>query len=268
MSERRFGANIWSVPRELRVPSQFMRKVRDLGYEGVELAVDDTDLSLNRSELSAKWRAIREDAESLGIKLPSVASGLYWRRNFVTDPDAALEVVEAECIAANEVGAKVVLVVPGVAVPSIPYREHFGRVASALRRAASIAREYGVTIGLEPVWNRLFPTPLEFKRLLDEVGEDNVALYFDVGNTLPHTLPEHWIRELGGRIVQIHVKDFSIEALRFGPPGTGSVNWGEVRKALDEIGYSGWVVAEVPWGKEDPYAPLAETIVKVKELLG
>lgn len=264
----RFGANIWSLPRSMRDPIKFVERVKEIGYDGAELAVNEDDLSKGDSTLRREWGRVREVAESLGLELPSVASGLYWRYNMVVDSDAALRVLETQCRVASIIGARVILVIPGVAVSEIDYREHFDRVARALRRASRIARDYGVVIGLEPVWNRLFPSPLEFEKLLDEVGEDNVGVYFDVGNTLPHTLPEHWIRILRNRIVQIHVKDFNIEKLFFGIPGTGSVNWGAVRRALEEVGYGGYLVAEVPWDEEDPYRPLVTTLERLRSIFG
>ncbi len=265
---RRLGANIWSIPRRLRDPIKFLRKVAELGYEGAELAVDDSDLRLSLSELRSKWGALREEASSLGLELPSIASGLFWLRNMVVEPEKALEVVRVECEVASVVGASIILVVPGVAVSDIPYEEHFIRVAKALKEASRVAREYGVYVGIEPVWNRLFPSPLDFRRLLEEVGEDNVKLYFDVGNTLPHSLPEHWIRSLKDWLVQVHVKDFSIDELKFTPPGLGSVNWSAVKSALDEVGYNGWLVAELPWGpEEEPYKYLVDTAKFVRESL-
>ncbi len=265
---RKLGANIWSVPKNLRDPKEFMVKVKELGYEGVELAIDDSDLKLGSNELRRKWSLIYEEAKSLNLTLPSVASGLFWLRNMVIDPESALEVIKVECEVASLLNASVILVVPGVAVSELPYEEHFIRVAKVLKEASKVARDYGVTIGLEPVWNKLFPSPLEFRRLLNEVNEDNVKVYFDVGNTLPHTLPEHWIRYLGSDIVQVHIKDFSIERLKFTEPGAGSVNWCAIKSALDDVGYRGWLVAELPWGpEEDPYKYLRSTVSFINELL-
>jgi L-ribulose-5-phosphate 3-epimerase len=169
---------------------------------------------------------------------------------------------------ASILGARIALVVPGVAVSEIDYREHFDRVVGVLKKASRIAYRYNVVIGLEPVWNRLFPSPLEYEKILEDVGEANVEIYFDVGNTLPHSLPEHWIRILRNRIAQVHVKDFSLENLSFGIPGTGSVNWEAVKKALGGIGYNGYLVAEIPWNEEEPYKSLSMTLERLREIFG
>ena len=83
---------------------------------------------------------------------------------------------------------------------------------------------------------------------IDKIGSDYVGSYFDVGNVLFNGYPEHWIRLLGKKIKKVHFKDY-----RKNPGGVnafvdllaGDINYPEVVKALDEIGYDGWVTAEM-----------------------
>ena len=262
----KFGANIWSLPRDKRNIDQFMQMAKSIGYDGVELAIDDKDVVMSSSERVNKWHRIREQADNIGIEIPSIASGLYWKYNFIVDEDKALNILKIQREVARIVDAKIILIIPGVAVSSIDYIEHFNRASRALKKVSKIAREYDIIIGLEPVWNRLFPSPLKFKKLIEDVNEDNVRVYFDVANTLPHSLPEHWIKILGNYIVQIHVKDFSISKLAFGIPMTGDVNWNAVKQALKEINYKEYLVAEVPWDEKEPYKPLIETLTRIKEI--
>ena len=82
-----------------------------------------------------------------------------------------------------------------------------------------------------------------------------MGAYFDCGNVVAFGWPEDWIRTLGRRIKKIHLKDYK------GGPGLGSkgefvglregsINWPEVRRALDEIGYSGFMTPEQGGGDE------------------
>ena len=83
---------------------------------------------------------------------------------------------------------------------------------------------------------------------IDEAEMDNLGAYFDVGNVMASGYPEHWIRILGKRIRKVHLKDY-----RRHPGGlngfvdilSGDVNWREVRRALADIGYDGWVTGEM-----------------------
>ncbi len=266
----RFGINIWSYPKTLGI-EDIARHTSETGYEGLEPAITQEDLdTLGDKEFREKWENIRDTANSYGLEIPSIATGLFWRYNWVLDEhvEKALKVVEAEALAASITGAKVLLVVPGVGVPGLGYSEHIERASRNLSKATVIAREYGVKIGLENVWNRVFAGPLEFKMLLDKLDPDIYGAYFDVGNTLPHSLPEHWIRVLGKRILQVHVKGFSMAELRFGVPLIGDINWAEVRKALEEIGYSGYVLPEVPPYRGNPFKAAYDAYTSLKIIFG
>ena len=61
--------------------------------------------------------------------------------------------------------------------------------------------------------------------------------------------PEHWIAELGGRIKNIHFKeftkkgtDYSLESFRTLLDGT--TNWPAVLEAFDQTGYQGYLTFE------------------------
>jgi len=266
----RLGINRWSYPKTLEL-SQALEHAARIGYQGFEVAIYQEDIDvLNDPRLKEKWRRIYEEASSLGIEIPSVATGLYWTYNIVVDEhvDKALKVLEAQCRIAQILNAKLVLVVPGVGVSGLAYEDHFSKAIEVLKKMALIAKDYGIIIGLENVWNRVFAGPMEFAKLIDNVGEDNVKAYFDVGNTLPHSLPEHWIMFLKNRIVQIHVKDFNMAELRFGIPLTGDINWIEVRKAIEAIGYSGYIVAEVPPYRGDPFKASEDAYSSLKKIFG
>ncbi|WFO75143.1 sugar phosphate isomerase/epimerase [Desulfurococcaceae archaeon MEX13E-LK6-19] len=266
----KLGVNIWSYPKSLDI-RDIMKHAAKTGYNGFEPAITLDDIEVfGSSSFDEKWRRISEEASSLGLEIPSIATGLFWRYNWVKESDVekALRVVEAEAKAASIVGAKVILVVPGVGVPELSYEEHFEKAVKALSRAEKIARDYGVRIGLEKVWNRVFAGPLEFKKLLDNLDPEVFGAYFDVGNTLPHSLPEHWIEVLGKRILQVHVKGFNMAELRFGIPLFGDINWSVVRKRLEEIGYKGFIVAEVPPYRGDPYKAVEDTFTSLKKIFG
>ena len=58
-----------------------------------------------------------------------------------------------------------------------------------------------------------------------------------------------WIETLGKLICRIHVKDFKLDRSvgaggKFVDIRSGSVDWPAVRKALDDVGYSGWMTIE------------------------
>lgn len=257
-----FGVNAWSYPESVPV-EKALEHAKSVGYEGFQAAVTDDDLNRFSEE---KWKKIKATANEIGIEIPSISTGLFWQHNFMTQPKEALKIVEAECRAARIVGARLILVIPGTGVSELSYEDHYTRAVKALKEAGEIGRKYGIRIGLENVWNRVFAGPLEFQRLIEEVDNDWVQAYFDVGNTLPHSLPEHWIRILNKKIIEVHVKDYAMSKGAFGIPFNGDVNWLAVRKALEDIDYDGYILPEVPAYPGDPYEAAEDSLRALQKI--
>lgn len=263
------GVNAWTYPRNLPV-EEAMRHARSVGYDSFELTLEQEDIERDPSDLKKRWGYLKQEADRLGLSTPTVATALYWRYNMLLENhlDSVAEVFKLQCTMASELGAHVILVVPGVAIASISYEDHIERVSNILKRLGGIARDYGVKVGIENVWNRFLAGPLEFRFLLERLDPEIYGVYLDVANTLPHSLAEHWIRIFRERILAIHAKDLDLGSMRFGPPLTGNVNWSEVRKALEEIGYRGSITVEAPPSPGDPYISSEISISALKKIFG
>ena len=131
-------------------------------------------------------------------------------------------------------------------------RDAYERSQAEIRKAIPLAEELGVKIAIENVWNHFLLSPLEAARYVDEFKSDAVGWHFDVGNIIASGWPEQWIDILGKRIQKLHIKEYSRakrdkEGLWKGFQVDyleGDNNWPVVMKALDDIGYRGWAIAE------------------------
>ncbi|MBM4038122.1 MAG: sugar phosphate isomerase/epimerase [Planctomycetes bacterium] len=137
-------------------------------------------------------------------------------------------------------------------------------VRASLQKLLPVAEEVKVAIALENVWNNWCVRPELYNWVVASFNSPWVKAYFDVGNHVKYAgilrgdkvelayMPEVWIRTFGPRLAKIHTKDYKISA--DGKTGTwagigqGSVNWPEVRKALDDVGYNGWLTDETGLG--------------------
>ena len=116
----------------------------------------------------------------------------------------------------------------------------------------------GIHILIENVWNNFLYDPKGdnnqsadlLAKYLDEMNSPWVGSYFDIGNHQRFGKPAEWIRTLGKRIVKLDVKDWG-KSNGFCKIGDGDVDWPDVRKALGEIGFTGWSTAEVGGGNRD-----------------
>ena len=107
-------------------------------------------------------------------------------------------------------------------------------VVAALKRLAPKAQSLGVVLALES-----YLSADEHLRILERVGSPAVRVYYDVANSQDagHPVLDE-IRRLGDRIVEVHAKDTRDLY------GKGSMDFPAVLRALEDIGYRGWLVIE------------------------
>lgn len=254
--------NYWSMPGGLEGtldPVDFLRTAKDHGYQAAELAIGDASSALGVDASESKCRKIVEEAQRIGIQLPSVASGLYWDRNLGDRDPAKRAKAQSDLREMLQIsswlGARTLLVIPGAVEvffkpdrPVQPYKEVWSYATEGLRPLVAVAQSCGVRMGIENVWNKFLLSPQEMAGFIDQFGSPYLGAYVDVGNVLAYGHAEDWLRHLGRRVVGVHFKDFrksvgNIEG--FVDLLEGDVNWPEVMKALAEISFAGPVVAEL-----------------------
>ena len=221
-----------------------MKAIKEAGFEGVEMMshMDQDEVLRARDET--------------GLIIPSVCGRDHWGKP-LSDPnprvrEEGLEALKQTLRDGKRYGASSVLLVPAVVSKEVAYNDAYTRSQAEIRKAIPLAEELGVKIAVENVWNQFLLSPLEAARYIDELNSPAVGWHFDVGNVLNIGWPEQWIRVLGKRIQKLRIKEFSrkkrdSEGLWKGfsvPLGEGDNRWGVVMKALEDIGYHGWGIAE------------------------
>jgi hexulose-6-phosphate isomerase len=238
----------------------------DAGFAGIEITLDaDPDGSkaalgvLTLEAMEPQAERVLELTQKRGLEIASVATGLLWDSSLTAEDPAerarALDIARTLIRSAHLLGTDCVLVIPGVVdapfapqVPPVPYEVCYQRSQEAVRELLPYCEEQGVQLGLEPVWNMCLLSPLEWRDYLDGFSSPYAGVYFDVANVLNTGYPEQWIRLLGHRLARVHFKDFkrSVGTLDgFCDLLEGDVNWTAVMAALREVGYEGWVTAEM-----------------------
>jgi L-ribulose-5-phosphate 3-epimerase len=228
------------------------------GFEGIELNGPIADLDAAR-EMGAL-------AREAGVPIHGVVNG--WGGP-LSDPkpenvEKGIASMETSLRCAKAVGADAVLLVPAVVNDEVGYGEAWERSQKNVRKLLPLARELQVTIAVENVWNKFLLSPLEFAKYVDQFDDPRLKAYIDVGNMIQFGFAQDWLRTVGKRIVRIHLKDFKRKENRFTPNLLeGDVNWPQVRRALDEIGYHGFLTPELGAGDEAYLTDLAGRIDKI-----
>ncbi|RKY03275.1 sugar phosphate isomerase/epimerase, partial [Candidatus Poribacteria bacterium] len=194
------------LPRDKSL-DEHLQLAKSAGYEGIELSFRREELNLDMKE--SELQAIRDKCLEYGV-VPCSACGVSAP---LTSPnrderEKGKENVVKLLRCAKALGIDAVLVVPGAVTESVPYDAAYENCLRSLMELAPIAEEIGVAIAVENVWNRFLLSPLEMRRMLDEVDSPYVGAYFDVGNVVIFGYPEQWIRILGPKIKKVHFKDF------------------------------------------------------------
>lgn len=231
-----------------------LKAAKDAGFEGVE-----------GDSPSPEVGALLDAAAKVGMVVHGMVNSAHWSLPLNVPDDAAGKKAEealATCLRdAKKAGSTSILLVPGVVSDKLPYDECWKLSTERIARAIPLAKELGVAVAIENVWNQFLLSPMEAARYVDGFGDEIVRWHFDIGNVINFGYPEQWIKILGKRIAKLHIKDFSRkkrndEGLWKGfsvELGEGDAGWARVVAALDEIGYSTsaegrWATAEVGGG--------------------
>jgi hexulose-6-phosphate isomerase len=257
------------------IPSEDnFRSWKAAGFQGMESTA--WDISVQEAA------AARKTAESLGMKIHSILFG--WGNLNGGDAALAQDVAKMETAlrTAQACGADTVLFVPctisGMPIPK-PWEfdlrfdeksSHLKQVVAGdnakfekyieahnhsvdasregVKKMIPTAEKTGVVVAVENVWNNFCAKPDLAANFVASFDSPWVKAYFDIGNHVRYAPPQDWIRTLGKLLVKCHVKDFKLN-----PDGhggnfcnirEGSVDWPAVRKALDDVGYNGWMTIE------------------------
>ncbi len=278
--------NQWAFPYPQKMSlEQCLRLAKDAGFDGIELNYDlDNDLSPKNG--AKHYESIRTLADKIGIAISGVCSFLFWPYPLSSNDPAkrarGLELAGliAEC--AHHLGVENVLVVPGAV--HIPWRDDHQPVANdvcharakeAIGKLLPAAEKLKVRLNIENIFfNGFLLTPQEMCDFVDDFHSEHVRVHFDTGNIMMYQFPEHWIKILGKRIQNIHLKEFtkkgtdtSLESFR--PLLDGTTNWPAVLEALEQSGYSGYLTFEYfhPY-PHFPEALIFQTSDSLDRLLG
>ena len=263
------------------------QRAKEHGFDGVQLG------SWNHKPEDA--RKARESAEKIGVRICSlIRAWVALDSTKPEEVEKIVASVETALLAAEAFGCSNILLVPAlgpkVAIPPAhefdiemdekgivsrvvkgdnekfqPYIEAQNRATRSswevMKRLTPMAEKTKVAIALENVWNNLWVRPELFKKFIDGHNHPLVRTFFDCANNVKYGIPpETWIRTLGASVMELHIKEY-----RNNPDGKSGVwtnlrengiNWPEVRKALDDVGFDGFATIEESGAK--PRLPLDE----------
>ena len=256
-----------------RLTPEVVKVLKDNGYPGVELQ--------DKKVTEAEARASRRLAEDEGVRIHSFMGGWFeFNAKDHAKRREAIDLAKHNLHLAAAYGAPVIRIVPGrvggIKMPKpSEFKLAFDPQTLTLARAADadypeyvqaqndatkyaqdavwelvpLAAELGVVIGLENVWNNLWVKPDFAAAFIRSFKVATVKAYLDLGNHERYAPSAEWVNALSDQIVKLHIKDFKVDRTlekegTFVRIGDGTIDFKAVRRAIERVGYSGWVSIE------------------------
>ena len=235
----------WMILKRQKIGS--FKLVHELNGDGVELDMGSLG---KRETFDNKLRdphfqqLFRETAREFQLEVPSIAMSGFYGQSFLER--ANYEELVRECLNAMKVMDAKVAFLPlgGIKAGWEGEPALRAEVVKRLKKVGDMAAAEGLVIGIE--------TQLDAKgdvKLLKEIESFGIKIYFKFQNALENgrDLCKE-LKILGKkRICQIHCTDTDGVTLRFNE----RLDMNKVKKTLDKMGWSGWLVVERSRDKDD-----------------
>lgn len=243
--------------RRLRMtPEEAIRKIAELGFRGVDLAIWDVD----------EWpdsRVKRIKDETLipyNLKVPSICFNdpvTFYKPGY-SNPDEKIrrDIVrraEKSMKVANELGSRVIAIWPGSdPVPKRGYWNAWRYFIDTVIQIARKARDYGMLVALEYKPENIIYNVDSTLRAIEQISMDNVGALIDTGHAIIAKEDlETAVDMLGRKLFFVHIDDNPGDWDRDMPPGTVH-NFEPFIRALRDVGYDGFLSLDL--FSEDPVA--------------
>ncbi len=238
--------------------------VRARGFDGIEILADVPHAWPESADIASLKRALGDFPisnlnanTSVGLDREGRDPSGFWPS--LLDPDEALrnrkiDYVKRVIDLARELGAPCVCTATGTLPPGVTpevaqrvLADSFGRILAHAERAPR------VRIGIEYEPGFFVNGCASALRLLDQLRHPLMGVNLDLGHAecegeeLGTT-----IESFGPRIWNIHLEDIRKRVHEHLVPGDGDIDFASVRRALDRIGYTGFVTLELYPYKDDP----------------
>jgi sugar phosphate isomerase/epimerase len=253
-----------------------IREIAKVGYSGVEILCDiphayaptfkdDQVRSLKKTLMSSNMQISNLNAFTL------YAIGDTYHPSWIEDSREMRIGHTIECIRlAKKMGAKHLSTEPGGPVPPLPPqlatasqqfqdRSLLEKIfLDGVTRVAKIAEEEEIKVLIEPEPGLLIENSMQFKKFMTQlINSTHIRLNFDIGHFYcVNEDPAKLVYELSDYVEHFHLADIADTRIHNHLiPGKGSIDFGRVFDAIDDIGYRGFVTVELyPYQDNPVYA--------------
>ncbi|ENE4053906.1 L-ribulose-5-phosphate 3-epimerase, partial [Salmonella enterica] len=228
-----------------------LRLAKTLGFDFVEMSVDETDARLARLDWSREQRlALVSAVAETGVRVPSMCLSAHRRFPLGSEDDAVraqgLEIMRKAIQFAQDVGIRVIQLAGYDVYYQQANDETRCRFRDGLKESVDMASRAQVTLAMEimdyPLMNSISKA-LGYAHYLNNPW---FQLYPDIGNLSAWDNDVQMELQAGiGHIVAVHVKDTKPGVFKNVPFGEGVVDFESCFATLKQSGYCGPYLIEM-----------------------
>lgn len=242
-----------------------LKLARELGFDFVEMSVDETDDRLARLDWSSEQRlALVSAIAETGVRVPSMCLSANRRFPLGSEDDAVrdqgLEIMRKAIRFAQDIGIRVIQLAGYDVYYQKANNETRRRFRDGLKESVEMASRAQVTLAMEimdyPLMNSISKA-LGYAHYLNNPW---FQLYPDIGNLSAWDNDVQMELQAGiGHIVAVHVKDTKPGVFKNVPFGEGVVDFERCFATLKQSGYCGPYLIEM-WSEtaDDPAREVAK----------
>jgi predicted hexulose-6-phosphate isomerase len=251
---------------------QRLETASSVGYDFVEISIDETEERLERLNWSPSERAnLRNAISNTGV--PVLTMGVSALRKFALGSaskatrESALDNFFKAIELASDIGVRIIQVIGyDVFYETSDDRTQMWFLES-LRKGAQKASEVGVMLGLENADVESVNSVEKLMKFVRAVNSPWFKVYPDMGNLAASGFdPVSQMRFAEGHIVAVHVKDAVPEVYRGVVFEEGDVPFADVFQILAEVGFWGPMVVEM-WVHLHPNDGVLELAIQARKLV-
>jgi L-ribulose-5-phosphate 3-epimerase len=249
-----------------------LRVAAEVGFDFVEISIDESDERLARLDWSASERAeLRRAIVDSGV--PIMTMCLSGHRKYPlgsASPETrarALAILHGAIEFAADIGLSIVQVMGYDVFYEPAYAGTEARFLNGLEQGVRWAGAAGVMLGLENCDLEFADSLDKGLRIVERIDSPWFHLYPDMGNLAAAGYdPAEQLRRAAGHIVGVHVKDTTPGVVRGVPFREGIVPFEEVFQDLAEIGFWGPMTVEM-WSDMDKAGDPLSAVVAARQLV-
>lgn len=245
-----------------------IRRIADLGYEGIELMFD-TPHAWPEDVTPKDLDAIRSALDKHGLQIANVNAFMmnkindprqpYWHPSWI-EPDESYRRIRIDhtirsLTQAKLLGATHISTEPGGPIGGEDEREQaMETFVEMLKPVLEHAEKEGVKLLVEPEPELLIENVAQYLDLRSRIDSPALGLNFDIGHFYCVSEPlAEAVDRLAPYIDHVHIEDIAGSRVHHHMvPGDGAIDFTEPLNALQRVGYDGWVTVELYTSIADP----------------